>query len=393
MRRPLLALALLVPGVPAVARAQLGDGALHASIFADFNYLDSQRPVAEGFKLGQVAGHLTWGMSERATLFTEATATGQATGFAVEFERVLLRYDFRDWLKLSAGRGHTPISYWNTAFHHGQWLQTTEARPEMVRGGNVLVPMHFVGVFGEGSVPVGPAAVTWSAGLGNGRGTSIGRGGDAGDVNNSRAAVASAALRMPRLANARIGGSLYTDRITPNAGVDVRERLLGAHFALERETPELIVEYVSIRHDPTRPAGRAVTTTASYYAQLAYRLPGRAQRWKPYARYDNSRVPAGDTIFSPLRLNYDGFTAGARYDIGAIAAMKLEYRGERIERGPRLRTIAASLSFTLSGHGGRHEPEEPVLTDDEHEGHEKPAKTDRPEKAEKHTGHDEARRD
>jgi len=56
--------------------------------------------------------------------------------------------------------------------------------------------------------------------------------------------------------------------------------------------------------------------------------------------------------------------------VGANAALKLEYRGERIERGPRLRTIAASLSFTLSGSSGHHEAD-PVITDDgaDHEGH------------------------
>jgi hypothetical protein len=360
--------------LPAVAGAQSTEHPLHASLFANFDYQDTQRPIPEGFRLGQVAGHLTWGMSDRATLFTEATATGQASGFAVEFERVLLRYDFRDWLKLSAGRGHTPISYWNTAFHHGQYLQSTIGRPEMVRGGNVLIPMHFVGVFGEGSAPAGPVTVVYSAGVGNGRSTTIARGGDQGDVNGSRAVVASAALQMPRLAGARVGGSIYEDRVTPSAGIDVRERILSGHVALERESPEFIVEYAAIHHDPTLPANRAPTTSYAYYGQFAYRLPGRARDWKPYVRYDNSRVPAADTLFGPMKLNYDGFTTGVRYDVGASAALKLEYRGERIEHGPRLRTIAASLSFTLSGSSGHHEAD-PVMTDDgaghdDHEGHE-----------------------
>lgn len=358
-----IALVLLVPAVAGGQAAETTERPLHASIFADFNYQDTQRPISQGFRLGQVAGHLTWGMSDRTTLFTEATATGQASGYAVEFERVLLRYDFRDWLKLSAGRGHTPISYWNTAFHHGQWLQSTIGRPEMVRGGNVLIPMHFVGVFGEGSAPVGPATVTYTAGVGNGRGTTITRGGDAGDANGSRATVAAAALKLPRLAGLRVGGSVYDDRVTPSAGIDVRERILSGHVALERESPEFIVEYAAVHHDPTLPAGRTPTTSHAYYGQFAYRLPGRAHDWKPYVRYDDSRVPAADTLFGPMKLNYDGFTTGMRYDVGPSAALKLEYRGERIEHGPRLRTIAASLSFTLSGSTGHHEAD-PVMTDD-----------------------------
>jgi len=38
---------------------------------------------------------------------------------------LLIRYDYNDFFKLSFGRYHTPINYWNTAFHHGLWLQTT----------------------------------------------------------------------------------------------------------------------------------------------------------------------------------------------------------------------------------------------------------------------------
>ncbi|AHG88461.1 hypothetical protein J421_0924 [Gemmatirosa kalamazoonensis] len=380
-----LAGSILLLLTPAAALAQSGEGALHASLFADFNYQESQRPIAQGFRLGQVAGHLTWGMSDRTTLFTEATATSQSTGLALEFERVLLRYDARDWLKLSAGRGHTPISYWYTSFHHGQWFQSTIARPEMVRGGSPLIPMHFVGVFAEGNVPAGPLVLGYSTGLGNGRGTSIMRGGDAGDANNSRATVLGATVRAPSLAGARIGGAIYNDRLTPSAGIDVRERMLSGHFALERETPELIVEYTAIRHDPSLPVAQAPTTTTAYYAQLAYRLSGRASAWKPYVRFDEVRVPAGDTVFAPLRLSYAGYTTGVRYDVAPTIGLKLEYRGERVEHGPRMRTIAASIAFTMSGHTGHHDAD-PVITDDGNDGHDGTAAH---EGHERHEGHEE----
>jgi hypothetical protein len=378
----LAAVCLVVHALPAAVGAQTEPG-VRAHLFADFGYSDTQRPAAEGFRLGQVAGHVAWGLSDRVTFFSEATLSGQATGYAVEVERALLRYDVRDWLRLSAGRVHTPIGYWNNAFHHGQWMQTTIGRPEMVRGGNALVPLHFVGVAAEGSAPAGPAVLGYVVGVGNGRGATITRAGDAGDANDSRAVVASAHARLPRL-GVLTGASYYADRLTPNAAFDVRERIAAGHLVLEREAPEVIVEYARVRHDAARPS-RAPATSATYYAQLGYRLPGAARAWKPYARYDRSDIAPRDTILAPLRLNFDGMTWGVRFEPLPNAALKLEYRGERVERGARLRTLAISASFMLSGHtGGGHEAPPPVA--DGHEGHAAPGDSARNDAARGATG-------
>src|SRR5260221_286405 len=83
----------------------------------------------------------------------------------------------------ASGRSHPAVGYWNTAFHHGQWLQTSVNRPEMVKFGGQFLPVHFVGLLAEGSVGSGGLSVRYHAGIGNGRGLNIARGGDAGDVN------------------------------------------------------------------------------------------------------------------------------------------------------------------------------------------------------------------
>src|SRR2546425_13004144 len=101
------------------------------------------------------------------------TATPTATGFNLEIERTILRYDFSDLLKLSAGRYHTPISYWNTAFHHGQWLQTTANRPEMIKFGGFFLPVHFVGILAEGAVAPRSLGLHYDGGGGNGRGAPV----------------------------------------------------------------------------------------------------------------------------------------------------------------------------------------------------------------------------
>jgi hypothetical protein len=92
---------------------------------------------------------------------------------------MILRFDRSDTLKLSVGRYHTPINFWNTAFHHGQWLQTTVTRPEMIQFGGKLLPVHFVGGLMEGAVPAGGLDLHYQVGVGNGRSSVISRGGDA----------------------------------------------------------------------------------------------------------------------------------------------------------------------------------------------------------------------
>ncbi|MDQ3580695.1 MAG: putative porin, partial [Pseudomonadota bacterium] len=102
---------------------------VHILGFADVNYLETEREIDEGFILGQLVGHVSAGLSEHLTLFGEVSATARPDQYRIEVERLFLRYDFNDWFKLSGGRYHTPINWWNTAFHHGLWLQTTVRRP------------------------------------------------------------------------------------------------------------------------------------------------------------------------------------------------------------------------------------------------------------------------
>lgn len=51
------------------------------------------------------------------------------------------------------GRFHTPIGYWNTAHHHGTYLQTSISRPgiEAFEGGGGVLPTHFTGLLWEGA--------------------------------------------------------------------------------------------------------------------------------------------------------------------------------------------------------------------------------------------------
>ena len=346
MRRLLLAGVLAV--LPGVAYAQNNPGMQHdqpaqgtvkeypslkIAGFGDVNFATTRHPEgAKGFTLGQFVLHMTSELSPRVTFFGELSFTARAdagtgspaaTGFNTEVERMIVRFDHSDYLKLSLGRYHTPINFWNTEFHHGQWLQTTIQRPEMIQFGGRFLPVHFVGALVEGTLPAGGLNLNYQAGIGNGRSSVISRGGDAGDSNGKRALLANLSVKPDQAYGLRVGGSAYADTITLSTGREFQERIVSAHAAWQKEDPEVIAELASVRHQE---AGTTVTTWShAYYVQAAYRLPGSAHRWKPYYRYEHVGVNAADAAFSSVQ-RLDGSTLGVRFDLSLFAAAKGEYR-------------------------------------------------------------------
>src|SRR5579872_6796263 len=157
----------------------LGMPATHIAGFSDFDFAATdQHGARSGFSEGQFVLHLNSALSSKVSFFGElsltarrdaGTGTPPATGFNVEVERSIIRFEQNDYFKVSFGRYHTPINYWNMTLHHGQWLQTTVSRPEMVEFGGRFLPIHFVGALVEGAIPAGGLNLNYNLGLGNGR--------------------------------------------------------------------------------------------------------------------------------------------------------------------------------------------------------------------------------
>src|SRR2546423_1018800 len=308
----------------------------------DFSATD-QRGATSGFNLGQLDLHLASALSKKVGYFGEITFNAQPTGYTVEVERSIIRYDYNDYFKLSFGRYHTPIGYWNTAFHHGAWLQTSISRPEMVRFGGTFVPIHFVGFLAEGNIPSGGAGLSYSFGVGNGRGTIISRPGDAGDDNNNRAWVANVFARPRSLYGLQVGASVYRDKITTAAG-NFREWITSAHVVWTRETPEFLAEFANVNH-------RAVLTdltsnSQAFYAQMGYRLPWFERSVKPYYRFEYTHMPLSERVFANQDLVES--IVGLRYDISSYAAFKAEYRNTKRQAiDPRVNGLFLQTDFTF----------------------------------------------
>lgn len=305
--------------------------------FADMDFsATDQKGEASGFNLGQLDLHLASALSRKISYYGEMTFNAHPNGYTVEVERSIIRYDYNDYFKISFGRYHTPIGYWNTAFHHGAWLETTIDRPEIVKVGGTFIPVHFVGFLAEGNIPSGGAGLSYSFGVGNGRGEIISRPGDAGDTNNNRAWVANIFARPVKLYGLQFGASVYRDKIAcqnnplvpvvPGCrltnGNDYREWITSAHVVWTKGDPEFLAEIANVNHRQV--LTNRTSNSQGFYAQFGYRLPWFEKTLKPYYRFEHMHTPQGEAVFTNLDLVESIF--GLRYDISSYAAFKGEYR-------------------------------------------------------------------
>jgi hypothetical protein len=339
----------------------LGYGPARAEVrvggFTDLKYLatdDESAEVSSGFKEGQFVLHLNSALSDRMSVFAEITWTPRSHGFTTEIERAIFKYEYRDALKASGGRYHTPISWWNAAFHHGAWLQTSVDRPIAVKFGSEFVPVHFVGAMAEGRFFPGGLSISYAGGVGNGRGDNISRAGDAGDANNHRALLLQLAFRHDAFYDLQIGGAAYVDRVPLGPDPDLDEQIFSAFVVLSKETPEILGEFFFVRHQDDFTG--IDTENTSYYAQVAYRLPWVKEKFKPYARIEEMKIDDQDRAFSSvppagepdLRVpDLHRFVAGIRFDFATMAAIKLEGRRFNEDGGDYINEIYTALNFVF----------------------------------------------
>jgi len=315
--------------------------------FGDISYLSRDAGSSEGFAIGQAVAHLTASLDDSLRVFGEFSVTGKDDEFTSSVERLIVRYDFSDRFKLSGGRYHSPIGYWNSAFHHGAWLQTTISRPEMAKFGSKIIPIHFVGVLLEGSFPTSQLGLSYKAGFGNGRHENIVQPGDAGDINGDDAWMFQLNANPNRWFGLRTGIGYYSDTVSPSDRADIDEKTISAYVAWEKESPEFILEFMHSEHEFSANSSVSGDVDA-WYVQFAYRLPGSKRQWKPYARYESTDVDDSDPLLGDQGLDYEAAIVGVRWDFSAYAALKAEYRNEEFDNSGKEDNFRVQVSFVLA---------------------------------------------
>jgi hypothetical protein len=133
---------------------------------------NSPTPPHTTFQSGEFDLLFTSRLSEHFTFLGEVVlGPDTSNNYAVDIERYQLTYRANPYFSASAGRLHTSIGYYNTAYHHGNWFSSAEGRPIMYlfEDGGGILPVHLVGLSLFGAVPnTDKIGLHWVAEMGNG---------------------------------------------------------------------------------------------------------------------------------------------------------------------------------------------------------------------------------
>jgi hypothetical protein len=334
--------------------------------YADVGFFANQGAIApedhSRFALGQFNLFMTSRISPRAGVLAELVVEpDDSNGIGVDLERLLFNYSVSDSLNVSLGRYHSSIGYYNTAYHHSSWMQTTVARPFLFQfeddGG--ILPIHNVGLSINGALPSGSLGLHYVVEVGNGR-TSRSRLDEAVqnaiDENNRKSVNLAMYLRPERWRGLQAGFSYYLDRLTPDAGTlfqdpanpfpgpvasrpRIDERILAAHVVYQTGRLEWLSEGILVQHDLN---GYRAFNTPGFYSQIS-------RRWgqvRPYFRYQYINAATYEPVFGDVGLR-QGPSAGLRFDFTESAAFKVQYDRTLVRGYSPINGMATQVSFAF----------------------------------------------
>jgi len=321
--------------------------------FGDFGlYGGNQKGQTTSFSLGELNLFVTSNISDKFKFLSELVFEsegpdegGQVNGFKAEPERVLLEYSYNDHLNLAMGRYHSAIGYYNTAYHHSTWLQTTTGRPFLFafedEGG--ILPIHNVGVSASGQIPSGSLGLHYVAEVGNGRASRSELSDPVQNVvdeNNHKSVNLAFFLRPDNVQGLQVGASVYRDMLYPSNGEKIGETILDGYAVLARTNFEWLNEGLMIRH-----AIRGVPhvyDTPGFYTQISERFGS----FRPYLRYQYVNASNTEPVFPDVGLR-TGPSLGVRYDASESVAFKLQYDYTELRRQQAINALALQVGFTF----------------------------------------------
>jgi len=328
-----------------------------------FSRLAEDDDESATFSLGTFALLINGELSDSLLGTAEVTfETDSDNEQEVSLERLHLAWQTPRFF-LVAGRTHSDLGYWNTAFHHGAWLHLPIGRPRALRGEDAggILPIHWIGV--EGGIRAG--GFTLAGGVGNGRGDdeeSIALETDTNDFKALKIKIEYVGLGWPDL---RVGvGGLY-DRIAP-ASLEIRpalpdeeidEYIANAYVAYRGPALTLIAEAYSIWHRADDIADEDETETfltADAFAVIGYRIG----RLTPYTQIERTEARGDgiDPFYTPVPdmptpstpIDRTEWIVGARLDPSIWSAIKVEYRLARADASDSSdHTFAINWSFGI----------------------------------------------
>ncbi len=301
---------------------------------------------AGNFAVGDLDLFVTSALTQKATVLSEIVFTEvDSQKFETDIERLLLKYDLNDYLKMSFGRFHTPTSYYNSVFHHGRWLQTAVDRPLAVEfadnGG--LLPTQAIGALVTGKIPSGKLGLNYVVEYGSAdtiRPQINVPGTPEVDENNGNNTAVGLFAKPDWLPGLDIGGSFYHDRLSPDSRpIHIGQSIGSVHVVYNTPRFEFLNEAFVIQHK-IEGSGQTFNTPA-FYSLISQRF---GRKWRPYFRYQYANASAQSPLFSDVGLRH-GPSTGVRFDFNDYVAFKIQY--DRILRRQlaTINDLALQLAF------------------------------------------------
>jgi len=315
----------------ALAVAPIGGQETMIRGFADVTYAVSDRGTGSNtFSLGQYDLFISSRLGEKWSFLGETVFEFVGDDFVADVERVVIEYRQSPQLRIAAGRMHTPVGYWLTAYHHGALLEPTIDRPLAFRfedeGG--LLASHQVGFRVSGS-DVGSLNLGYDILVGNGVSSS-----PVEDLNEGKSTTVRLYTQVDHAT--QVGGFFSRDKLEagtplpglgqPNGGgegqeglaEDLSQHVFGAFLTHFGSRLEFQTEALRIRNREDS----GTTTNESFYAYSGYRFGA----WVPYVLYDRVDFAEHDPYYRSD--SHSHVSLGLRWDALGTTVVKAEGRRE-----------------------------------------------------------------
>ncbi len=305
-----------------------GFGHVQAGIERTDSENDALDKTVDGFTLGGLDLFINSQVSDWISFMTETQFRQTSSGESlIEIERLILTYDINDHFNVQVGRFHTTAGYWNEAYHHGEWLQTTIGRPITLTSG--LLPVHLVGLVLKADQESAVADLDYTLEVGNGRAPTAEATQTVGDPNEMKGINLALGVRPAAIDGLRFGANAWFDRIPENttasskgpAHGSIDERVVGAFVTYIAFPWEMIAEGFNNRHGGHGPS----STSNGCYLQLARRFGD----FTPYLRGDLVALDDGDGYYAS-RDDRKALSLGLRWEVSDWNALKLQFTWTRI---------------------------------------------------------------
>jgi hypothetical protein len=344
--------------VPEVAAAEINEVAprLHLEVFGDVG-AQKFTHIPETFLLGSLDMFMTARLSDKVSVLGEALFIAQSgNNVQIDVERLTLKYRANEHFAISAGRSHTWVGYYNTAFNKAAFLETSVDRPFIFQfddTGGVL-PMQDVGANVTGKIPSGKMRLNYVVELGNGRawGLDTQPAQNHQDINNSKFVNGGLFLRPAKVSGLQLGFSIGHDNLTV-PGPAIGETIATVHAVLDNGTYQVLNEAVWVRHGQ---AGGHLFETSAFYTQFSRTF----KAFRPYLRYQYFNAPSSDPVYFYASPNVyvpasvatfigrmNGPSAGVRINFTENSAIKLQYDRYSLRGLPSENGLSTQIAFSF----------------------------------------------